>query len=221
MTAHFHRAVDGLKQSLLGLSGIVEEHAEQAIRALLERDAALADQVEQADEQVDLREVEIEEECLKILALYQPVAVDLRFIVVALKINNDLERMGDLAVNIARKARALAEMPNVAIPFDLQTMWEMTRGMMRGSLDALVNVDPDLAREVCRRDQEVNAMKGSIRRQTEEIIQRAPEQVVPLLKMLAVSRNLERLADLATNVAEDVIYMAEGHIARHHREIES
>ncbi len=215
MSSHFHHAVDGLKQSLLGLCGIVEEQIESAVRAVVDRDATLADNVEANDNLIDQREVEIEEECLKILALYQPVAVDLRFIVAALKINNDLERMGDLAVNIAHKARALCEVPNFAVPFDLEGMWSKVRAMLRDALDCLVNTDAQLAREVCRRDEEVNELKHSIRRRAEQMMAESPELVVPLFKVVAIARNLERLADLSTNIAEDVIYMVEGQIARH------
>ena len=176
----------------------------------------MAREVRQRDADVDQREVEVEEECLKILALYQPVAVDLRFIVSALKINNDLERIGDLAVNIARKARALAAVPPVAIPFDLAGMSEKTQAMLRDSLDAMVNLDAKLASEVCGRDDEIDRMKRDIRRQVEEMIAADPAQTKVLLRLLAVSRNLERIADLATNIAEDVIYMVDGKIIRHH-----
>ena len=160
--------------------------------------------------------MEIEEECLKILALYQPVAVDLRFIVAALKINNDLERIGDLAVNIARKAALLRRRAaDAEVPFDIAGMWEKTQAMLRDSIDAMVNMDARLAAEVCRRDDEVDRLKHEIRAGAEERIRREPAKVGPLLRLLAVSRNLERIADCATNIAEDVIYMSEGRIIRH------
>ena len=215
MTVHLDREIDDLKRDLLSLCAIVGEQVQMAMRALLERDQELAADVRQRDAEVDQREVEVEEECLKILALHQPVAVDLRFIVAALKINNDLERIGDLAVNVARKARALAARPPMPIPFDLAGMSEKTQAMLHDSLDALVNLDAKLANEVCGRDDEIDGMKRDVRRQVEAMIAADPEQTRPLLRLLAASRNLERIADLATNIAEDVIYMVDGKIIRH------
>jgi len=215
MSVHFQREIDGLRRHLLSLCAVVDEQVQLAVRALMNRDEELAREVRQRDADVDQREVEVEEECLKILALYQPVAVDLRFIVSALKINNDLERIGDLAVNIARKARVLAAGPPVAIPFDLAEMSEKTQAMLRDSLDAMVNLDTKLANEVCRRDNEIDRMKRDARHQAEELIAADPDQTSILLRLLAVSRNLERIADLATNIAEDVIYLVDGKIIRH------
>ena len=215
MSLHFQREIDALKKRLLSLCAIVGEQVELAMRALMDRDEDLAVEVRKRDGEVDRREVEIEEECLKILALYQPVAVDLRFVVSALKITNDLERIGDLAVNVSRKASALATAPPFAIPFDLAGMSEKTQAMLRDSLDAMVNMDVNLATEVCGRDDEVNRMKRDIRHQGEDLIAADPEHTKQLLRLLAVSRNLERIADLATNISEDVIYMVEGAIIRH------
>ena len=215
MSVHLQREIDRLKQHVLQLCAIVEEQVQMAVRALLERDEALAQEVERRDADIDQREIEVEEECLKTLALHQPVAIDLRLVVAAMKINNDLERIGDMAVNIARKAVAFAAEPPIEIPFDIAGMSEKTQAMLRDSLDSLVKMDGKLAHEVCIRDDEVDLMKHEIRRQVEERIRDNPEQVRPLLKLLAVSRNLERIADCATNIAEDVIYMAEGRIIRH------
>jgi phosphate transport system protein len=215
MSVHLQREIDGLKRQLLSLCAVVDEQVQLAMRALIDRDEPLARQVRQRDSDVDQREVEVEEECLKILALHQPVAVDLRFIVAALKINNDLERIGDLAVNIARKARAVASGPPMAIPFDLAAMSEKTQALLRDSLDAMVNLDAKLASEVCGRDDEVDHMKRAIRRQAEEMIAADPSITRILLRLVAVSRNLERIADLATNIAEDVVYLVDGKIIRH------
>ncbi|MBN1396316.1 MAG: phosphate signaling complex protein PhoU [Pirellulales bacterium] len=217
MSVHLQRAIEQVKKDILALCGIVEEQVQEAVRALLERDAELAKQVEGRDEEIDRREVDVEEDCLKILALHQPVAIDLRFIVSALKINNDLERIGDLAVNVARKAVAFADEPSMEIPFDISGMWRKTQAMLRDSIDALVNLNGTLAAEVCARDDEIDRIKHDIRVGVEDQIRREPERVRPLLRLLAVSRNLERIADCATNIAEDVIYMAEGRIVRHHR----
>jgi phosphate transport system protein len=218
MSVHLQREIDRVKKSILALCAIVEDQVQASVKALLDRDVALAKSVEGRDDDIDRREVEIEEECLKILALHQPVAIDLRFIVAAMKINNDLERIGDLAVNIARKAQSFAAEPSMPIPFDIAGMWEKTHAMLRDSLDALVNMDGQLAADVCRRDDEVDRIKRDIRVGAEEQIRREPQNVRPLMRLLAVSRNLERIADCATNIAEDVIYMIEGSIVRHHEE---
>ncbi len=215
MSIHLQREIDRVKKSILALCAIVEDQVQMAVRALLERDGELAQNVEQRDAEIDQREVEIEEECLKILALHQPVAIDLRFIVAALKINNDLERIGDMAVNIARKAGVVADEPEMAMPFDIAGMWKKTQSMLRDSIDALMNMDGAKAGEVCRRDDEVDQIKRDIRIAVEDEIRRNPQHVRPLMRVLAVSRNLERIADCATNIAEDVIYMSEGRIIRH------
>ena len=217
MSVHLQREIDRVKKNILALCAIVEDQVQMAVQALLERDEELARTVEQRDDEIDYREVEVEEECLKILALHQPVAIDLRFIIAAMKINNDLERIGDLAVNIARKAVSFIEETQMEIRFDIAGMWEKTQAMLRDSLDALVNMDATLAIEVCRRDDEVDRIKHDIRVGVEDLIRREPEQVRPLMRLLAVSRNLERIADCATNIAEDVIYMSEGRIIRHNK----
>jgi len=216
MSVHLQREIEQVKKSILALCAIVEDQVQTAVRALLERDVEMAKNVEQRDDDIDRREVEIEEECLKILALHQPVAIDLRFIVSAMKINNDLERIGDLAVNIAHKAASFAEDSPIPIAFDIAGMWDKTQKMLRDSIDAMVNFNGALAADVCRRDDEVDQIKRDIRLGAEEQIRRQPENDRPLLRILAVSRNLERIADCATNIAEDVIYMSEGRIIRHH-----
>jgi phosphate transport system protein len=215
MSVHLQREIEKLKKRLLSLCAIVDQRVQLAIRALVDRDPELAREVRRGDAEVDRREVEIEEECLKVLALYQPVAVDLRFIVAALKINNDLERIGDLAVNIARKARTFSTQPPTEIPFDLLGMSEKTQAMLRDSLDSLVECDASLAANVCARDSEINQMKRCARRHVEQAIPDQPERAKALMRLLAVTRNLERIADLATNIAEDVIYMIDGDIVRH------
>lgn len=217
MSVHLQREIERVKKSILALCAIVEDQVQASVRALLERDVELAKVVEQRDHDIDHREVEVEEECLKILALHQPVAIDLRFIIAAMKINNDLERIGDLAVNIARKAESFAAEPAIPIAFDIAGMWDKTHAMLRDSLDALVNMDGALAAEVCRRDDEVDRIKREIRIGVEDQIRREPQNVRPLMRLLAVSRNLERIADCATNIAEDVIYMSQGKIVRHNR----
>ena len=215
MSIHLQREIEKLKKHLLSLCAVVEDQVQMAIEAFLQRDEDLASEVERRDTDVDQREVEVEEECLKMLALYQPVATDLRLIVAVLKINNDLEQIGDLAVNIARKAAAVAAEPPLDIPFDIAGMWKKVQAMLRDSLDALVNTNAQLAEAVYARDDEVDRMKHEMRMKIEEAARRQPELMGRLLKFLAVSRNLERIADYSVNIAEDVIYMVNGTIVRH------
>jgi phosphate transport system protein len=217
MSVHLQRDIDRLKKDLLSLCALVESQVEKAVRAFLERDEELARRVVNGDAEIDGREIEIEEECLKTLALHQPVAIDLRMTVAILKMNSDLERIGDLAVNIARKAIAVAAEPPLETPFDIAGMGIKSQSMLRDSIDALVEMNVELARHVCLRDDEVDDLKHSIRAGVEEMIRRQPEHTQTLLRLLAVSRNLERIADGATNIAEDVIYLSEGAIARHGR----
>ena len=215
MSVHLQREIDKLKKSLLSLCALVEDQVQSAVQAVLNRDEAMAREIVDRDMKIDHLEVEVEEECLKTLALHQPVATDLRLIIAALKINNDLERIGDLAVNIARKAIGLAGEPPVELTFDLSEMWTKTHAMLRDSLDSLVNMDGALAQNVCARDDEIDAMKHAFRVEIEDRIRHDPENVKQYLRYMAISRNLERIADQATNIAEDVIYLAQGKIIRH------
>jgi phosphate transport system protein len=215
MSIHLQREIDKLKRDLLLICSIVEEQVEKAVRALFDRDTRLAAEVQVMDEDVDRREINLEEECLKTLALHQPVAINLRQLIAALKINNDLERIGDMAVNIARKAAALAPETAVQIPPDFAEMSHQTQVMLRKSIDSLVQIDAHLAREVCICDDQVDQLKRKIRSQVEQQIRQEPERISSLLRLLSVSRNLERIADCAVNIAEDVIYMVDGRIVRH------
>ncbi|NUQ63278.1 MAG: phosphate signaling complex protein PhoU [Pirellulales bacterium] len=215
MPIHLQRDIDFLKKQVLSLCAIVEDQVRLAVGSVLERDAAMARHVQDRDTEVDQREVEVEEKCLAMLALHQPLASDLRLIVSVVKINNDLERIGDLAVNIARKAAALCEEPPIDIPFDLKGMWEKCQSMLHDSIDAMVRFEPQLAHDVCGRDDAVDRMKHDIRVQLEEMMRRDPDRIRPLERLRAVTRNLERIADCATNIAEDVIYITEGRIIRH------
>ncbi|HLA84098.1 MAG TPA: phosphate signaling complex protein PhoU [Thermoguttaceae bacterium] len=215
MSVHLQREIDRIKQRLLSLSALVEQQLQLAVRSILDSDEEMATAVCERDREIDQMEVEIEEECLKTLALHQPVAIDLRFLVAVLKINNDLERIGDLAVNIAHKAKKLVTVPSFEVPFDLTTMWERTQAMLRDAIDALVNMDPALADDVCTRDDAIDQMKRDVRHLIEDMIRDDPQRVTPLSTLMAVSRNLERVADHATNIAEDVIYMIRGRIIRH------
>jgi phosphate transport system protein len=215
MARHIERQVDQLKEKILRVGTLVEEAFSKAITALINRDIALAQRVMASDEEIDRMEVEVEEECLKILALYQPVAADLRFVVAVLKINNDLERMGDLARNIAKRVAQLATGPTVDLPPEIRTMAMLSQDMVKQCLDAVVNADPTLARQVREEDDAVDEARQHIRRRILQGIKAHPEQLENLLRINSVSKHIERIADMATNVAEDVIYMVEGDIVRH------
>lgn len=215
MAHHLHREIEHLKKKVLALSAMTEESVLRAVQAVEERDSGLASRVVGNDIAVDQAEVEVEEECLKILALYQPVAIDLRFIIAVLKINSDLERIADLAVNIAERAEALAAMPPLEIDFDMPRMVGKVKTMLRKSLDSLVNTDPDMAREVLASDDEVDTLLKDFYELFCHRVRENPEATEGLLSMLTCTRSLERIADYATNIAEDVIYMTKGEIIRH------
>jgi len=209
------KEIDRLKRRLLTLSGHVEKNVRLAVKAVSAVDRGIAEQVFVADPRVDEMEVDVEEECLKVLALHQPVARDLRYIIAILKINNDLERIGDLAVNIARCVRYLPPHSRVPKSFELETMATTTRKMLSKSLDALVNVDHSLAQEVLEDDDVVDRINSEVYGAFTHEACKAPDKMEALLQYLIVSRSLERIADLATNISEDVIYLMEGAIIRH------
>lgn len=202
---------------IVSLSTVVEESVRKAVRAIDEFDAKLAAEVIEHDRSIDQAEVDVEEECLKILALHQPVAIDLRYIIAVLKINNDLERIGDLAVNIAERALYLCGNERLDGRFDFTEMSGQTVSMLKQSLDALVKMDAELARGVLVSDDAVDEMNRQIICQVVKSIEGKPEDTECFLKYFSVSRHLERIADYATNIAEDVIYMMEGDIVRHGR----
>lgn len=216
---HLEREISRLKRRVLGLSAIVEESVYKAVKAVTERDVALAEEVIQNDEIVDRTEVEVEEDCLKILALYQPVATDLRYIISVLKMDNDLERIGDLAVNIAHRAAALTKHPSPGIEIDFGPMAKKVQAMLRDSLVALVNLDVPLAMAVCKADDEVDEMNREMHDVIRQGIRTHIEDLEALTYYMSVSRNLERIADHATNIAEDVFYMVEGTIIRHGHQV--
>jgi phosphate transport system protein len=218
MPKHLERELENLKRSILSLGAMVEERLRMAIKALETRDGDLANQVMKADHEIDEMELDVEEECLKVLALHQPVAIDLRFIVSVIKINNELERIGDLAVNIAERAAFLATQRKLDILFDFPGMAEKAQSMVKKSLDALVNLDSRLAWEVCASDDEVDEMNRHMYIQIQDSIKKHTNRLECLIHLLSTSRHLERVADSATNIAEDVVYMIEGEIVRHRPE---
>lgn len=215
MTRHLVTEIEKLKKEILGLGALVEETVSKAVKAVVQRNVRLADSIIESDSVIDQKEVEIEEECLKILALHQPVAIDLRFIIAVLKMNNDLERIADLAGNIASRARSLSLLPPVELPFDLEEMTVAVKKMLKETLDALINLDGNLAHEICRSDDAVDEMNRKVYKAVQDKIKEDPAHVESYILALSVSRNLERIGDHATNIAEDVIYMIEGRIVRH------
>ncbi|HVU89962.1 MAG TPA: phosphate signaling complex protein PhoU [Pirellulales bacterium] len=215
MSKHLQHQIEALKQKILLVGTLVEDAIAKAISALVNRNGDLARAIIERDDEIDRMEVDVEEECLKVLALYQPVAADLRFVVAVLKINNDLERMGDLARNIAKRVAYLAAHERVELPAEFRGMAAQAQSMVRRSLDALVNRDTLIARQIRDDDDEVDAVQRIIRDRIQSQMRQSPDKLDLYMRLLSVSRHLERLADMATNVAEDVIYMVEGDIVRH------
>jgi phosphate transport system protein len=215
MTKHFRNELEKIKKQLLNLGAMVEEFVLMSVRAVENKDAELAEQIIRRDYEIDEKEVEIEEECLKVLALHQPVAIDLRFLIAVIKINNELERIGDQAVNVAERAKFIAERPSLDFFFDYSAMGEKVQTMLRMSLDTLINMDDDVAWEVVRVDDEVDQIKEEAYDRIKSAMGKYPTRLGYLINLLLISRHLERIADHATNIAEEVIYMIEGEIVRH------
>lgn len=210
-----HRQLGQLKQKIIFVGSMVEGAIANAIYALINRDEHSAKKVIAEDIEIDRMEVDVEEECLKLLALYQPVAADLRFIVAALKINNDLERMGDLAESIAKRVVALGRAPLGQLPVDFRPMAIKAQDMVKRSLDSLVNSDTSLAQQVRHDDDALDAMRNQLQDRLVEEMRKKPDQIEPLMMLYSVAKHLERLGDMATHVAEEVIYLVEGAIVRH------
>jgi phosphate transport system protein len=219
MSQHLQKEIEKLKDKILKMSSVVEESVQKATISVTECNEKLAQSVIEKDNEIDRLEVDIEEECLKALVLYQPVATDLRFIIAVLKINNDLERVGDLAVNIAERAIFLAKLDKVCFPYDYIKMTDKSRGMLRRSIDALIKLDVKLACRVRAEDDEVDKMYSEIYSKVKEEITTKPEQINCLLHSLSIGRHLERIADHATNIAEDVVYLVDAEIIRHKPEV--
>lgn len=216
MSLHLQRDLDVLKKEILQLGSLVESAINLAILAWINREPELASKALLYEEEINHKEVLIEEECLKILALHQPVAGDLRFIVVVLKVNNDLERMGDIAQNIAMRANYLASRPPVQVCQEMAfELPEMVRSMVRKSLDALVSLDVELARSVIKMDARVDEINRKMYSEVTRIIEHNIKDTEVAISLLSTSRYMERIADLTTNIAEDVVFMVEGIVVRH------
>ncbi len=204
-----------LKKKILQLCAMVEENVRKAVDSVVNRDIDEAKLVNEQDIAVDQMEIEIEEECLKILALHQPVANDLRYVIACLKMNNDLERIADLSANIARRTISVAEYPNEDIPLDFYPMMDKTQAMLKKTLDAMIDMDPELAHEVMVQDDEIDEFNRQMHLEVHRLIKDNPEKAEFFIHLLSVSKQLERIGDYATNIAEDVIYMVRGEIVRH------
>jgi phosphate transport system protein len=215
MAKHFHKELDKIKKMILSLGATVEERVRWASQAIESIDDEVARRIIQSDFEIDEMEVEIEEECLKVMALHQPVAIDLRFLIAVIKINNDLERIADEAVNIAERVTTMAKKGSSRFYFDYTPMADKVESMLKTSLDALVNMDEDRAFKVVVLDDEVDEIHREAYRYIRELMKPESEDITYLINLYLISRHLERIADHATNIAEEVIYLIEGEIVRH------
>ncbi len=216
VTRHFQDELEQLKARLLEMGGLAEEHVRLAVQGLMTRDRPVLDRVLVADEAVNRLHLEVDNRCFKLLALYQPMAADLRTIVSAVKINADLERVGDLAVNIAEAARRYAGHAPVKKLIDIPLMADIAQNMLRDALDSFVRRDVDLAQHVLDEDDRLDALKTQIFRELLTYMLQDPTTIEPALDLILVSRHLERIGDHATNVAEDVIFIVSARDVRHH-----
>lgn len=217
MTAHFVHQLDELRRRSLRMASMVEDIVEEACEAMLEANDLLARRVISRDEDVDAEEVEVEAEIIRLLALHQPVGSDLRLLCTLLKVNNDLERIADCAVNIAERAKHLNPLAVAAVLEDLRQLCPAVRRMLRRSVQALTMNDSDVAQKVQGEDEAIDAMYGQIIRSVIANASASPEAMAAHLDVLSVAKNLERIADHATNIAEDVVFLATGKIVRHQR----
>jgi phosphate transport system protein len=216
MQRHFHEELETLKQTLLAMGGLVEDQIRRVLRALVERDGDLAQEVIDRDREVNAYDVEVDEKCVELLALHQPTAGDLRFITTAMKIVTDLERIGDQAVNIGQRVLELNREPQLKPYIDLPRMAERAQRMVKESLDAFVARDTELARQVCGEDDAVDALKEQVFRELLTFMMEDPKTIPRAIRLILISRFLERVADHATNIAEDVIFLVEAKDVRHH-----
>jgi phosphate transport system protein len=215
MPRHFDDELEHLKEKLLKMGSLVEVMVERAVASLVDRDSRLAEEVIVSDNKVDGLEVEVNEECLRLLALHQPAAKDLRFITTAMKISTDLERMADQAVNICQRAIELNEEPQLKPYIDIPIMTQLAQKMLRDALDAFVRRDVQLAQDVIPADNKVDALKNQVFRELLTFMMEDPRTIPRATRLILVSRHLERVADHATNIAEMVVFLVEGKDIRH------
>ncbi len=219
MSVHLPRQIEKLKRLILSIGAMVEEAVASSIRVIQARDIDLAEQVIAGDKEIDVKEVDVEEECLSTLCLHQPVAHDLRFIVAVLKMNNDLERIGDLAKSVAKQGIALAGEPPMSEieMFGVYTMASKAQSMLKKCLDALVNLDTGLANDVRKMDDDVDDIHAAMYDKVANAMRESPHRIESLIRLLTLARHFERIADHSVNIAKDVVYLVEGRIVRHRR----
>ncbi len=215
MTKHFDRDLTRLSDKISELGNMVVNASDKSIVMLQNFDLVVANEILESERQINEMEVEIEEECLKVLALHQPVAADLRFLIAMLKVNNDLERMGDQVVNIAERVKFIADKERVVVDLDFRKMGEISSSMVRKALHALVHQNVEEAKEVLEMDDDLDALHALSFERLQAVMAEKPEMIVPAVSYITISANLERIGDLATNIAEDIIFMEEGEVVRH------
>ena len=215
MTVHLQRDLDNLKKDIVHLGSLVQNSTQSVVEFLGTKSEQQLQDVLEYEDRINELEVDIEEHCLKVLALHQPVAIDLRFIIVIMKVNNDLERMGDQAVNISQRVKSLMDGPKRPISLPIDEMTNAVQKMVSLSLEALVSQDPAIAREVVDMDDIVDDLNAQTYDLIRETIQADPSLVTSAMSMATISSNLERIGDLCTNIAEEVIFMVEGQVIRH------
>lgn len=215
MSIHLMRDIEELHHDVMVMCASAEEMIHIAVEALFRRDFAMASNLARRDDEIDAFDVQIEEECLKLLALHQPVAIDLRRITTVMKISAELERVADLAVNISERACGVLSCPEIEIPDNLKVMSRQAMDMLHRSLDAYVHLDVRLARNVCLADEKVDQLNREIIQELTDLMKRRPDWIEPAIHLFSASRQIERIADHATNIAEDVVYLVQGEIIRH------
>jgi phosphate transport system protein len=213
---HFQKELEALKENLLKMAAVVEEAIRNSVQSLVKRDSDLARKAFEVEDRINKMELAIDDMCLKLLALRQPMATDLRFITSAMKITTDLERMGDQAVNISERALSLNQEPQIKPYIDIPRMAEIAQSMVKDVLDAFVNRDPKLARSVCARDDVVDGLNDQVVRELTTYMVSDPKTITRSVHLMIVARCLERIADHATNIAEDVIFMVDALVIKHH-----
>lgn len=215
MTKHLQKDLDKLREKIVVLGNLVEEATEKATKIVETFDLALVDEIVETESIINEMEVDIEEDCLKTLALHQPVAIDLRFLIVVLKVNNDLERMGDQTVNIAQRVKFLSAQDRIAVDLDFKLMGSICRKMVHNALTALVRQDVEMAQEILRADEELDALHARTYKVLQDAMASNSSIVSRAVSYLTISSNLERIGDLATNIAEEIIFMEQGEVIRH------
>ncbi len=218
MERHFDQELDDLKQALLRMASIAEQNVAQALKALVQRDNSLAAKVDEEDNLLDALQIEIDDRAIKLLALRQPTARDLRLLTMAMKISTDLERIGDEAVNISHRAQELNQEPLLKPLVDIPRMAELAQSMIRDALDAFVYEKPDGAREIIQRDEKVDQLNHQLHRELTSFMVEDPHTITRCLNLMSVAHNLERIADHATNIAEEIVYLYEARDIRHQHE---